>query len=399
MRLRLKLAAFLAVSLLATGYTLVRYARVGADLVEPGYRVAVELPETGGLFEDSEVTYRGVRVGRVESLELTGDGVRATLRLSQSPPIPGTGLRAAVANRSGVGEQYLDLRPSGTARPYLVDGDVIDRRDVTLPVTTAALLGDTERLLASVDPRDLETVVTELERALAPSGPHLRRLIDSGDRLLAGAEQVLPETVTLIDQGERVLDTQLAEGAHLRSFAEDLASLTGSLREGAPDLAATIDGAAPAARSAGRLVDGVAPHLRPLLTHLVVGGQTLSARTAALRQLLIGYPAGVASAFTVVQPDGLHLGLNLNLNVPPPCKRGYEHVKRRYPQDTTARAVDRRTGCAEPPGSATGVRGARNAPRPGPSATIPGLREWLAGYDPAVGRERTWQAHLLGPLS
>ncbi|WP_157254645.1 MlaD family protein [Nonomuraea typhae] len=389
---RLKVAAFLAISLVATGYTLVRYARLGADLVEPAYRVTVELRETGGLFEHAEVTYRGVRIGRVESLSLTRDGVRAVLRLLPAPPVPAAGLLAVVANRSGVGEQYLDLQPAGTAQPYLKEGDTIARERTALPITTDQVLGDAERLLTSLDPQDVETAVTELRDAFAGNGAHLRRLLEAGGQLTDTAREVLPETVALIDQGETVLRTQRAEGGHLRAFARDLASLTGSLREGAGDIERTIDNATPAARAAGRLADGLDPHLRPLLTHLIVGGRSVSARAAALRQLLIGYPAGVAGAFTVVGKDGLHFGLNLNLNVPPPCTLGYADVPRRYPQDTRVKTVDPRAVCAAPKGSPTGVRGARNVPEPGAPPTIPDLEEWLSGYDPAIGKERTWQA-------
>ncbi|WP_214325468.1 MCE family protein [Nonomuraea sediminis] len=399
--MRLRLLAFALISVVATTYTLVKYARVGADVFEPAYRVTVRLADTGGLFENAEVTYRGVEIGRVERLRLADGGVRAVLRLRPDAPVPAQGLLAVVANRSGVGEQYLDLLPSGTARPYLRDGDVIPQARTRLPITTDRLLGDTDRLLASVDPRDVETVVTELDKAFGGSGPRLGRLIDDGDRLLAEAQDVLPETVTVLRDGEKVLDTQRASGGSLRSFAKDLASLTDSLRQGTPDLARVIDRTPRTARSVARLVDGVSPNLRPLLTNLIVGGRTASARVPALRQLLIGYPAGVAAAFSVVRPDGLHFGLDLNINVPPPCERGYERVRRRYPQDVRTKPADLHTSCKEPKDSATGVRGSRNAPPALDPPTIPGLERWLAGYDPATGQgggEQTWQALLRGPL-
>ncbi|MGW0807476.1 MCE family protein [Nonomuraea sp. NPDC002799] len=395
-----RLVAFAVIGVVAVTYTLVRYARVGADLFDPAYRVTVDLADAGGLFENSEATYRGVAIGRVESLAVAGGGARAVLRLDPARPVPARGLLALVANRSGVGEQYLDLRPSGAAGPYLRDGDVIGRERTRLPITTAQVLGDTDRLLASVDPGDLETVVTELEKAF--SGPHLGRLIDAGGTLLGQAEEVLPETVSVLDDGETVLDAQRASGSHLRAFAGDLATLTGSLRKGAHDLSNVLGRTPRAARSVERLVDGVDPHLRPLLAHLVVGGQTVSARVAALRQLMIGYPAAVAGAFTVVGEDGLRLGLDLNVNVPPPCRRGYEHVRRRHPRDVAPRRADPAAYCREPRDSATTVRGGRNAPASQPAPSIAGLGAWVARYDPATGRGRgelRWQDLLFGPLA
>ncbi|MGW2222197.1 MlaD family protein [Nonomuraea sp. NPDC001684] len=382
-----RLVAFALIGVVAVAYTLVRYARVGADLFDPAYRVTVELADAGGLFDGSEVTYRGVPIGRVESLAVAGDGARAVVRLGSGAPVPARGLLAVVANRSGVGEQYLDLRPAGGAGPYLREGDVIDRAHTRLPVPTSKLLGDTDRLLASIDPRDLETVVTELDKGLGGNGPALRRLADAGEKLLGQAESVLPETVAVLHDGETVLDAQRASGSHLKAFAGNLASLTDSLRDGRGDLAHVIGRTPRAAESLERLTDGVAPHLRPLLTHLVIGGRTASARVTALRQLLIGYPAAVAGAFSVVDRDGLHFGLDLDLNVPRPCTRGYERVRRRQPHDVGTRPPDPEAFCREPRGSATGVRGARNAPAPQPPPSIPGLQDWLAGYDPATGRK------------
>lgn len=398
--MRIKLLIFALVTVLATGYTLVHYAGVGADLFEHPYRVRVGLADAGGLFEHAEVTYRGVQVGRVERLSVAGAGARAVLRLQPEAQIPSAGLLAVVANRSGVGEQYLDLRPAGTAQPYLMEGDTIARGQTRLPVSTAQLLGDADKLLASVDPRDVTTVVDELDKAFGESGPHLRRLLDASDELLAGAEEVLPETLSLLRNGERVLETQRDSGGHLKAFSRDLAALTTSLRAGRRDLVKVIDETRPAALATERLVDGVSPHLRPLLTHLVVGGRTASARVPALRQLLIGYPAGVAGAFTVIDDRGLHFGLDLNVNVPPVCRTGYD-TRRRYPQDTSVKAAKLSSFCKEPRDSVTGVRGSRNAPQPLAPPTIAGLDPWLAGYDPAIDRvrgEATWQALLLGPL-
>ncbi|MEV0383220.1 hypothetical protein [Nonomuraea sp. NPDC050643] len=63
-----------------------------------------------------------------------------------------------------------------------------------------------------------------------------------------------------------------------------------------------------AARLVERLVDGVEPLMRPLLTNMIAGGQSVS----ALRPRRDS-PAG---AFTVVDEDRPHVWFDLNLNVP-----------------------------------------------------------------------------------
>ena len=52
------------------------------------YTVTMELPKSGGLYESGNVTYRGTKVGRVESVRLTDTGVEAVLSLTSGIDIP-----------------------------------------------------------------------------------------------------------------------------------------------------------------------------------------------------------------------------------------------------------------------------------------------------------------------
>lgn len=115
---RLKNLAFLVIGVLVIGYIGYRYADLGRFVGLRGYYVVrMDLPETGGLFPGSDVTYRGVSVGRVGDLHLTGDGVRADLHIDDSAPRIPAASQAVVANLSAVGEEYVDLRPHERRRP------------------------------------------------------------------------------------------------------------------------------------------------------------------------------------------------------------------------------------------------------------------------------------------
>lgn len=132
--IRLKNLAFLVIAALVLGYLGVRYADLGHYVgLRSYYTVTVQLPQTGGLYTHSNVTYRGVSVGRVGPIELTDDGVEAELRIeNDAPPIPDS-LTAVVANLSAVGEQYVDLRPTREDGPFLGNGSVIDEADTSTP--------------------------------------------------------------------------------------------------------------------------------------------------------------------------------------------------------------------------------------------------------------------------
>src|ERR1700742_933529 len=94
--------------------------------------VTLELPSTGGLYRFSNVTYRGVQVGKVTAVSLTAKGAKATLSLGTSPKVPAN-LQAAVQSVSAVGEQYVDLQPRTDSGPYLQNHSTITADNATIP--------------------------------------------------------------------------------------------------------------------------------------------------------------------------------------------------------------------------------------------------------------------------
>lgn len=362
-----QLVAFALITLVGVSYVTVRYIGIGDALFGRSYVVSVDLASSGGIFENAEVTYRGVTVGRVDGLRLSGDGVRVDLRLAAGTRVPAD-TDAVVENRSAVGEQYLDLQPRTAAGPYLAAGDLIRRDRTRTPVPTEKLLLDTSRLVRSVDEQDLVTVVDELGKAFAGGGRDLQRLLDAGDRLTLAATDALPETLRLIEDGKVVLDTQRDTGPAIRSFAADLADLSETIASEPvdADLRAVLDrGVLASAELEGLLTENRSA-VGNLLANLLTIGQVSVARVDGIEQMLVAYPAVVTGGYTVVPGDGTaHFGIVLNASDPPACTRGYEATTQVDPNQT-ADLPPLNTGarCAEPRGSTVTVRGAQNAPPP-----------------------------------
>ena len=386
---KIQLLVFALITVLGISYTAVRYVGIGRGVLDRGYTAYVDLTDSGGIFTNAEVTFRGVTVGRVGPIELTRDGLRVRLDLDRGHHISRDTM-AVVANRSAVGEQYIDLQPRTDSGPYLDSGGpyTIPRQNTRVPVPTEELLSNLDRLVASVDPQDLSTIVDELDRAFAGSAADLQAILDSGDRLLDESNRNFPATSELIDNSQVVLDTQRAEGTNIRVFARNLAVLTDQLRRDDPSLRRTLDGAIPAAEQGSRLIDQVSPTLPVLLANLTSTGQVVASRIDGLRSLLILYPATLAGAFTVTPGDGTeHFGIVLNNNAPPPCTKGYEKTEIRYPQDTRKVPAERRVGCTLPRDSQQDVRGFRNAPPPRPAPPVPPGATDGAGEPPGGAEE------------
>lgn len=435
---RLQLVAFALITVLGVSYVSAKYVGLGRQFFGDGYVVTADFAESGGIFTNAEVTYRGVAVGRVDRLRLARDGVHVDLRLAGGTRIPAD-TRAVVANRSAVGEQFVDLQPRRRGGPYLADGSRIAERDTATPVHTETVLLNLDRLVESVDRHDLAVVIDQLGAAFAGSGRDLQAIIDSGDALTKAAVDALPETIRLIEDGAPVLDTQRASGTAIRSFSHDLADLSATVRSSDGDLRKILDNGVVASQQLDSLLRTNRASITALLANLLTTGEVTVARIDGLEQVLVTYPANLSGGYTVVPGDGTsHFGLVLNANDPPPCTRGYGGTHRRPPSDTSGAPANTDARCTEPRGSSTGVRGAQNAPRPGSGSarSVPGPAQpgteadqpggpvsssYVAGYDPTSGLayadgqaplvfgasggqaeafgKDSWQWLLLGPLS
>ncbi len=142
---RVQLDVFLVITIVGVTYTAVRYVGLDRYFGASGYNVQMQLKNSGGIFPNAEVTYRGVAVGKVNQLRLTPTGVAVELNINDgAPEIPGD-LQAAVANRSAVGEQYVDLRPNTAQGPFLKNGSSIPVDRTSIPVATEEPAGERGR--------------------------------------------------------------------------------------------------------------------------------------------------------------------------------------------------------------------------------------------------------------
>jgi virulence factor Mce-like protein len=368
---KIQLVIFAIITAVTMAYTAVNIIGLGQGVLDLRYKVYLDLADSGGIFSNAEVTYRGVTVGRVGPLHLTSDGVRVELRINRGKKVPANGVQAYILNRSGVGEQYVDLRPAGNG-PSLKEGAVIHRDHTHLPVPTYELLHNVDALVRTVNPKDLGTVIDELDKGLSGTGPDLQSLLDSNKQILDALNRTYPETIQLLNNGRTVLDTQVDEGATFREFSHNLASLTTELKKGDGDIRTLLNTTPGALDQGNDLFDRLEPTLPTLLANGSVIGQVLTSRVPQLRQLLITYPLIVGGAFTAAPGDGtVHFGVELNFNSPPVCTTGYKGTKRRIPQDTRPATINPNASCKAPKNAATAVRGSRNAPKAQPYPQLP----------------------------
>ncbi|GAA5122185.1 MlaD family protein [Haloechinothrix salitolerans] len=363
-KIRVQIIAFFAISVVAVAFALFRFTDIGKVFGEDIYTVSMRLDESGGIFSNAEVTYRGYNIGRVGELSLTEDGLEVELNIEpDTPPIPAD-LDALVRNRSAIGEQFVDLRPRSDGGPYLEDGAVIPVERTKTPVPTAEVINDLHDLASSVPTDSLRTVVDESFKAFSGTGDDLQLLMDTTRDFTAAARQNLPDTVELLRSGNQVLRTQNAEIDSIRSFSRDLRALSETFKGSDADIRRLIEQTPPAANQISQVVDEIGPGLSALVANLITLGEISDDRLRGLEQTLLTYPALGAGATALLDPKEpkAPLGLAVNLFDPPPCVKGYEGTKKRPGDDTSPSKYNEEAYCAEPKGSPITVRGSQNAP-------------------------------------
>jgi phospholipid/cholesterol/gamma-HCH transport system substrate-binding protein len=368
---KVRLFLFALIAVLGIAFVGGRYAGLDRLFFSRGYEVTVQFADSGGIFTNAEVTYRGVAIGRVTELRLSSDGIDVVLDIEDSaPPIPAD-TRAIVANRSAIGEQYVDLVPSHSQPPYLTDGSVIPRAQTAIPPGPEVLLSNVDNLVGSIPVQSLRTVVDELDKAFRGTGPALQILLDSANSLTTTATQHLPTTRSLLTNGRTVLETQAAQSDLITGYSANLRLLAEQLKKSDPDIRKLISTIPQVSIQVGDILRTSGQDLGLIIANLLTTTQITATRTNGLEQLLVAYPIVTATA-PGANPDGTgHLGLVLTFNDPFSCTRGYESTPQRPANDTTNAPVNETAYCAEPPGSPIAVRGSQNAPFNGVPRDIP----------------------------
>ncbi|MDQ3156711.1 MAG: MCE family protein [Actinomycetota bacterium] len=407
---KIQLVIFAIVTLLGGAFVGGRYAKIDRMVVDRSFPVTVQLKDSGGLFEGAQVTYRGIGVGRVGKMTFKGSGVVARLDIENNAPKIPSDILAVVANKSAVGEQFMDLQPRKTTAPYLRTGANITEANTRIPIQTSELLIHVNNLVKSVDTQSLKTVVNELGTAFAGTGPDLGRIIDTSTEFIQTADANIDTTRALIQDSNTVLQTQIDKQGALGTFATNLALFSDTLVDADPDLRRLADGGAPAAKEVRQVVDENAKDLSELINNVITVNRPAFENTQAVRALFILFPYILEGGPSTLYDNGngtfdAAFGIVMTPN-PAVCHDGYRTDRRDPGVLLPDRGIQTDVDCNDD------NLVARN-PR---KTVVEKNRAPVAGYDPATGITTTdasepsysdplafgkdsWQWLLLGPAT
>lgn len=397
---RMQLMIFAIVTVVAMVVMALFYIRIPSMFGVGSYRVQLLLPTSGGLYQNANVSYRGVYVGKVDSVQLTDTGVEAQLTIENGAEIPASAT-ASVRSVSAIGEQFVEFTPDpegGESDGYLQDGATVSTDQV--PVEISAMLDQADRLLAEIGDTKLRSLMDEAFVAFNGTGEALQRLLDSMVLFVDEANKNTDVTIQLVEQGAPLLATQSRTADDIRSWTRDVTAFTDQLRANRPEIGDILRKGPSTASKSQELFESLGASYPLLVSNLGTIAKTQVVYLPNWKQVLVLYPRLVNSLITALNTGTTRFGPNVNFSLGfqdrPPCNIGFLPKEDwRWPSVQTARELPPGMLCRVPQNSNIAVRGARNYP----CAEFPGRRaptpaECATGYVPKPGSVDPFQSGL-----
>ncbi|WP_433655370.1 MlaD family protein [Nocardia sp. CA-128927] len=280
------------------------------------------LADSGGLLPRSKVLLSGIEIGQVTSVAHQGRSVEVAFRFDAEYRVP-LASSARIEALSGLGEPYLEFRPTAAGGPYLQDGQRVDATTVAEPVSIPEVARTATRLLEQLDPQAIASIVETFEKGFAGTEAVIPQLSRSTDLLAA----TLLSRTDLIRQ---MLVAMQSRATELSWAGPELAKAAGPWAEFGPRVGEVAAAVARIARSGDipgdYLIDtdetiGLIPLLQQLAakinqlgpdlqTLLPVFEPVVAATTGVAHRIDLG--ALISQALHATSPDG---ALNLQITV------------------------------------------------------------------------------------
>lgn len=370
-----QLILFLILTLIALTALGVYYLRLPALAGIGQYKVTVDLEASGGLYATSNVTYRGITIGKVTDVQPTESGAQAILSISDDYKIP-LDAKANVHSVSAIGEQYLDLVSDSNTDEFLpTDGSArIVVENTSVPREIGPALDTANNALAVLPKEKIASLLDETSRAVGGLGPALQRLVDSTQLVVGDFRANLGDIDDIIVRSDPIITSQVDSGDAINTWAANLNTIFNQTATNDQTVRSVLNEAAPTAEQLSGLFNDVRDSLPQVLANLSIVIDMLKRYNKGVEQTLVILPQGASIAQTVAGTfeNKALLNFNFGLNSPPPCLTGFLPAGEwRSPADTTTAPLSEDIlYCKIPQDANNTVRGARNYP----CVDVPGKR-------------------------
>ena len=271
-----KFAAFALVSVLL-GVLLFNTMVHGVGGETRTYRA--EFTDVAGLRVGDDVRVAGVRVGRVQAIEVARGGAEVAFRLAAGQPLLAT-TKIVMRYQNLLGQRYLALVQGPDRGPRLPAGTTIPLARTSPGFDLTELLNGFRPLFDALRPGDVNALATSLVKVLQGEGGTVESLLAQTGRLtsfLADRDQVFGQ---VLDNLTPVLTDLAGRGTELRDTVTELKALMTGLARDRRSIGASIDGMSQLIGSTSQLLQQVrVPTVRAVKRFLAVMNLFLASKS------------------------------------------------------------------------------------------------------------------------
>lgn len=215
--------------------------------------------DVSGLRKGDDVKVAGVRVGRVQDIEVAPDGAKVTFDLAEDQPILDT-TAIVMRYQNLLGQRYLALVQSGPRGEPLEEGATVPLGRTSPGFDLTALLNGFRPLFEVLEPADVNRLATSMVKVLQGEGGTVEALLQQTGELtdfLADRDDVIGDVVTNLTP---VLQNLSAQDDELASTISELRALMTGLARDRRAIGSSIDGVSQLVGSTSELLrDARAP--------------------------------------------------------------------------------------------------------------------------------------------
>lgn len=300
------LSLFLVMALVVTWMV---YRTLDRGISGTTYSYSATFTDVSGLHEGDDVRVAGVRVGRVDAVELDGTRANVTFEVQTDQRLY-TNTIASVKYQNIIGQRYLGLYPGPSADvPPLADHGRIPLEHTEPSFDITYLLRGFEPLFTLLDPKQVDNLTDGIIQALQGNNGSVLSLITQTSTLaqtFAGPDEVLGDIITNLNE---VVSNLASQNANLQTVITNTRDVMVALGHRRDELRASVGSITKTAGRLATIADDVYPSLHELVTR-EPGFTTVLTGDAQNRIAFLGanLPAGLKALARATQ-DGAYVDI------------------------------------------------------------------------------------------
>ncbi|HWD51140.1 MAG TPA: MCE family protein [Acidimicrobiales bacterium] len=230
-----------------------------------GYTVKARFANAAGMGPNADVLLAGVAVGKVKSVNLSGNHVTVDMTINQGVVLPHR-TDASISVETLLGQLVVDLKPvSGWNRP-LGNGALLT--NTSIPVEFQNIQNEAGGLLTKTDATAINQLISSLAAITQGKQQQVAQIISGLNGFTGVINQRQTQVSQLIAAANTLSQTVATHDSQLGSAIDNLTTVISSLAQKGTDLGNLIDNTQQAAGQINTLVTNNRPQLQTVVTQL-----------------------------------------------------------------------------------------------------------------------------------